>query len=119
MGLPRAIAVLLAAALVCWAASELSPGDVRVRAARVAGLLPAEGAVVDPAARARAIEAAARARGVESTAWKRLIRLDLGVSWRDGRPVGEHLRRAWPATLGLLGQAMVLVLLFGVGAGFL
>ena len=58
----RGMATLVVLALVAQACVEAAPGDVRERAARVAGVLPAEGARVDPTARQRAVDSVARTR---------------------------------------------------------
>jgi peptide/nickel transport system permease protein len=110
----RGALTLLVLALTCRTCIELSPGDVRERAARVAGMLPAEGARVDAAARVRAIEAVAAARGVGATPVRRIFGLSTR-SWRDGRSVAAVVGEALPATLGLCALAG----LFAVMAGLL
>jgi len=46
-----------------------------------------------------------------------LLKGDLGRSIRTGRPVGEDLARFFPATLELVGTAMLLAVLIGVPLG--
>src|SRR5262245_47134673 len=97
----RGAATLCVLALAAQACVELAPGDPRERAARVAGLLPPEGAVVGREARARAIAAAAAARGVAGSAGGRIWGVFSGQrSWRDGRSVVDVVGEALPATFG-------------------
>jgi peptide/nickel transport system permease protein len=115
--------LVLAACVVClsWAAGECAPGDVRERAARAAGLLPAEGVPVSSALRARALAAVATF-GVPEGPGARLAALGSGLlrgdlrSWRDGQPVYRAVARALPWTLILVILALVLSILAG-GAG--
>src|SRR5689334_9509583 len=111
----RGVATLLALALVAQACVEASPGDVRERAARVAGMLPPEGERVGAEARARAIAAVASERGVAAGGAARIFGVFRGQrSWRDGRPVAEHVAEALPVTLGLCAVASAFALLAGL-----
>jgi peptide/nickel transport system permease protein len=116
----RGAATLVVLALVAQACVEAAPGDVRERAARVAGMLPAEGARVDAAARARAIATVAATRGVGAEATGRILGVFSGLrSWRDGRSVATHVAEALPATLGLCAVAAAFALLAGLGGALL
>jgi ABC-type dipeptide/oligopeptide/nickel transport system permease component len=44
---------------------------------------------------------------------------DLGTSWYTSRPVADDLLQRFPATLELISLALVMALLFGIGAGLL
>lgn len=112
----RGAATLVVLALVCQACVEAAPGDVRERAARVAGMLPAEGTRVDAAARARAVQTVATTRAIAPMAAGRIFGVFAGLhSWRDGRPVVAHVAEALPATLGLCAVAAAFALLAGLG----
>ncbi len=112
----RGAATLLVLAIVCQACLEAAPGDPLERAARVAGMLPAEGARVDAAARARAIDTVAVTRAIGRTPGARLAGLVRGPgrSWRDGRSVVDHVLGALPATLGLAAVASIVALALGL-----
>ena len=47
----------------------------------------------------------------------RLVRLDFGTSFVDGRPVLEKIGQAVPVTLGINAAALFLILLFGIPLG--
>lgn len=108
---------------LCWAASEVRPGDPRERAARAAGLLPAEGVPVSAAARAQALATVTAERGLPATAGARLAALAGGLVRGDlqsaatGEPVWSRVGRALPWTLALLAVAGALAVLAGLAAG--
>ena len=49
----------------------------------------------------------------------RLARGDLGVSYRQQRPVAEIIRERFPATAKLAAASMVIAIVLGIGAGIL
>lgn len=117
----RALATLAALAVAAWACLEAAPGHPAERAARVAGLLPAEGERVTPEARREIVVAVASSRAIAPTAGERFARFvtglargDLGRSWRDGRPVTAHLAGALPTTLVLILASLLVAYAAGL-----
>ncbi|MBO8141069.1 MAG: ABC transporter permease [Firmicutes bacterium] len=47
----------------------------------------------------------------------KLLRGDLGKSWRSNRPVAEEIRERFPYTVQLAGTSLVIAVLFGIPAG--
>ncbi|RMH40091.1 MAG: ABC transporter permease subunit [Deltaproteobacteria bacterium] len=121
--LARMTAVVVAVAVVALACVDLAPGSPAERAALAAGLLPS-GDRAPPDARAAIVRQVARARGLDRPWWRRaaayvagLAVLDLGGSWRDGRPVRELVAPALARTLALALAALAVALAVGLAAG--
>jgi peptide/nickel transport system permease protein len=121
-GIARIIATAFVTCALAWTLAELAPRSAAERAAGAAGALPPPDAPA--ASRVRAIERAADlhdlhggsiARVARATA--RLAVLDLGRSWRDGRPVGATIRAALPVTLRIAVVALLVAIVAGTAAG--
>ncbi len=125
VGLRAAARVVATVALVFLAATlftELAPGSAGERAARAAGLMPADDSAVPAELRRELVRRIATAHGLDRPLTQRLpsslLSLsvgDLGTSWRSGAPVRGPLVRAALKTawLGLIA----LMVAFVLGAG--
>src|SRR5690606_31291053 len=98
-------------ALAGWILAEAAPGSAAERAARAAGVLPADDGAVPPGLRAEILARVAAEHELERPAAariaRRLVRLaaaDLGRSWRDGAAVRDRIA-------GGLGPTLLLALL--------
>lgn len=123
-----AIAVRVAVAwlvtyVLAVALAELSPGPVALRAARASGSLPAEDAR-DPGVRRAMVARTAAELGLGGGGGRRLGRavvraatIDLGVAWRDRRPVAEVIAPGLRATGLRAAVALVLALVLGGAIG--
>ena len=116
--LARALSTLLSAALLVFLLTLLAPGDAATTALRSAG--PRSGPL-DPAAREamRARYGLDRPPAARLAAWlSGVVRLDLGSSFSDGRPVTERIREALPVTaaLNLAALALAVGIALPVGA---
>ena len=124
--LARLVVVVMAVAVLSWLLVEAAPGSPGERAARAAGVLPPDDAGVSEALRARLIEQVVREHDLDRSLPVRiagylggLVRLDFGRSWRDGEPVAGRLAEALAPTVFLVGTALLLALLLGLGAALL
>lgn len=127
----RALAALVARIAAAWlvtyvlaiALAELAPGPVALRAARAGAALPAEDAR-DPGVRRAIVRRTAVELDLEGGALARLGRatvraatLDLGVAWRDRRPVRDVIGPGLgPSGLRAL-EALVVALVLGGAIG--
>ncbi|EPX78643.1 ABC transporter permease [Salipiger mucosus] len=96
----------LAASLLVWAMLPLAPGDPAYR------ILKSQAPEHEPypaeIAELRADMGLDRPLPVQYLAWLgRVVQGDLGTSWRTGQPVSDEIARRLPATLSLLGLALV------------
>lgn len=107
--LAQAPGVLLAISLLCFSLMHLAPGDPAYLILSQSGTEPAPAAV----ARLRADLGLDRPLPEQYALWlKRVLRFDLGRSFRTRQPVGEELLARFPATLALALSGWAL----GVGA---
>jgi peptide/nickel transport system permease protein len=120
----RAGAVLLAIAIAAWCCAEAAPGSPAERAARAAGVLPADDSAVPAATRAAIVAQVAATHGLDRSRGARLAAFvrgaavfDFGRSWRDGAPVRGRVASALGATLRLLVLALLLAIGAGIGVG--
>ncbi|MBI4511848.1 MAG: ABC transporter permease [Deltaproteobacteria bacterium] len=118
----RAVATLWIVAMAAWACLEAAPGTPAESAAHAMGVLPEDPGALAPELRAKLIQAAARPHGLDrpvhvrfaNFAW-RIVRLDLGRSYRDGRPVAARLARTLSLTAALVLAATGIAYLVGTG----
>ncbi|MFZ5591581.1 MAG: ABC transporter permease [Bacillota bacterium] len=108
------IPVLLGISLVTFALIKLAPGDPVEVLLRASGTEPTR----------EAVAALRRELGLDKPShlqyWRwlrRVLRGDLGVSYRTGQPVREELMDRLPATCELAGAAVVFMLLLAVPVG--
>jgi peptide/nickel transport system permease protein len=116
----RVVVTVIGIAVVAWLLAEGAPGSTAERAARVAGVLPADDSAVSEATREMIIDSTAQRYDLERSVPSRIIGYvgglavgDFGVSWRDGSPVSAKLGAA-TTTTGLL---VLLALLAAAAAG--
>ena len=119
-GLARIAGTVFLVSTLCWCLVEAAPGSLVERAARTGGQLPADPGRIALDTRRVILQQVAATHGLEGGPTERMSRrltdllaLELGTSWRDGRPVGEALQRTAPATLLLWTLALSLALLLG------
>jgi len=117
----RAFGVLIAVAVLAWLCAEAAPGTAGERAARAAGLLPADDSDVTLQVRANIVAAAEREHGLDRALSARLgsyvvglATLDFGRSWRDGQPVRARIGRALVPTLVLIMAALAVAIALGL-----
>jgi len=114
--LPLAALVLGVAIVLNFALPRLAPGDP------IDFLIPAEQAnAISPQQRAEL----AASYGLNGSDWEQfrryignLVRGDLGISTRHGRPVTDLLAERLPWTLLLVGTSVILSTLIGAALGF-
>jgi len=118
----RALAVLVAVAVLAWLCAEAAPGTPGERAARAAGLLPADDSGVSAEVRAGIVAEVAHQHRLDRPMIVRLARfvgglalLDLGRSWRDGGSVRARVGRAAAPTLVLVVGALLVAIALGLG----
>ncbi len=121
----RAVAIVFAVAVVAWLCSEAAPGAPGERAARAAGLLPADDSAVPAETRAAIVAEVAHAHGLDRSGPRRFARFiggvlvfDFGRSWRDGASVRRRVGRALARTAALVAVALACAIAFGIGAAF-
>ncbi len=112
----------LATYVLAFGLAELAPGTMGERAARAAARLPDDARA--PAARAAIVERVEREHELGGGAVVRMgrvsvraVTLDLGRSWRDGRPVGEVIGPGLGGTGGRALMALVVAVVLGMAAG--
>lgn len=128
LGTVAAIAVRVALAwwltyVLAIGLAELSPGPIALRAARASASLPAEDAR-DPGVRRAIVARTARELGLDGGGGQRLgraalraVTLDLGVAWRDRRPVADVVGPGLAATGSRAALALALALILGGAIG--
>jgi ABC-type dipeptide/oligopeptide/nickel transport system permease component len=121
--LARALLTLIALVIVTQLLVALAPGPPGERAARAAGLLPADDSGVPVTTRRAIVDRVSADFGLERGLARRIGRavaglptLDLGRSWRDGSSVRARVGRALAPTLVLCAGALVLAVGLGLGA---
>jgi peptide/nickel transport system permease protein len=122
-GLARVIAAVILVAAASWLLAEAAPGSAAERAARAAGVLPADDSAVPARLRAEILAQVARQHDLDRPVLARLqsrvaalARGDLGRSWRDGTPVSARLGRAAGPTALVIALALVVAVLTGLAA---
>ncbi|WP_425051765.1 ABC transporter permease [Psychromarinibacter sp. S121] len=103
----QAVLTALAASLLVWAMLPLAPGDPAYRILKARAPqhepLPAE---IEQMREDIGLD---RPLPVQYASWLgKVVQGDLSVSWRSGRPVAEEISKRLPATLTLLGLALVI-----------
>lgn len=118
--LGRVVLVAWIVAMVAWSCSEVGGESAAERAARAAGVLPADDAGLTRELRRELIDDAARRRGLDRSLSARLasysvdlLRLDFGESWRTGQAIGPRLRRATWTSAKFLFAALFVALALG------
>jgi len=121
--LARVVVVIVVVASLSWLLVEASPGSPGERAARAAGVLPADDSEVPAALRLEIVKHVEREHDLDGS-WSRrlggylvgLAHLDMGRSWRDGQSVAARLAHAAAPTLVLLLASLVLAICVGLFA---
>jgi peptide/nickel transport system permease protein len=118
----RAVLAWVITYVLAFALAELAPGEMAEQAARAGARLPDEARA--PEARKAIVAAVEQDHGLGGGALARVgragwraVTLDLGRSWRDGRPVREVIEPGLGATGGRAAAALVLAIVLGLGAG--
>jgi peptide/nickel transport system permease protein len=121
----RVLAAVVLVAAASWLLSEAAPGSAAERAARAAGVLPADDSAVPARLRAEILAQVARQHDLEEPLPARLagrvaalLRGDLGRSWRDGTAVTTRLANAAGPTALLIALALLAALLAGLGTAW-
>lgn len=124
--LARVALVCAAVAAGAWLLAEAAPGTAGERAARAAGLLPADDGQSPPELRRRIADRVAAEHRLDRALPIRigahvggLARLDLGRSWRDGEPVAGRVGRSAARTLILAALALAVACGFGLAFALL
>lgn len=119
----RVIAAVIAVAVIAQLLVAASPGRVGERAARAAGVLPPGDSQIPGAVREQLIAEVEARHGLDRPlAWRiaasigRLATGDLGLSWRDRRPVSAIAGAGAARTLPLIAAALLLAVFAGAGA---
>jgi len=123
--LRAALAVAIVAALG-WCFVEVAPGSTAERAARAAGLLPADTIELSPAEKAAVMAPVAQRHRLDRPLPNRIAAYvaglpagDLGTSWRDGSAVARRVQPASGTTLVLVLSSLAVAVAFGIGFGAL
>jgi len=118
--LGRVLLVAWIVAMVAWLCSEAFDESARKRAARAAGVLPADDSTLTAELREQLIDDVAKRQGLNRSLVVRLadysagmLQLDFGRSWRDSQPIAPRLASATITSLRLL----LLALLLGIALG--
>ena len=127
----RSVATIALRVALAWcltyvlaiALAELSPGSIGLRAARTSASLPPEDAR-DPDLRRAIVARTAHDLGLDGGGGRRIgraavraVTLDLGVAWRDRRPVADVVGPGLAATGLRAVLALVLALILGGAIG--
>lgn len=121
--LGRVVLAAWVVAMVAWSCSELGSESAAKRAARAAGVLPADDAALTAELRRELIDDTARRRGLDRSLPARLagytvdlFELDFGRSWRSNQTIGPRLRRATWTTARLLLLSLLVAVVLGWAA---
>ncbi len=118
--LGRVVLVAWLVAMAAWLCSDAFSESPAQRAARAAGILPADDSKLTAELRQELIADVARQRGLDRSLVVRLAdyslgmaQLDFGRSWRDGKTIAPRLASATWTSLTLLVLALVIGIVLG------